>query len=149
MAIDRKKIAVLHVAKQRLAIDDEAWRQLLQRTAGVESSRDLDAAGFDRVMTELKRLGFESDASKRNFGERRGMATDGQIALIRKLWAEYTDAQGTDASLGHWLFRTFRTSSIKFLDADRGSKAIDALKAMVARRSRETAHAAAPAPPAP
>jgi phage gp16-like protein len=139
MPIDRTKIALLHVGKARLGMDDDAWRSMLRRAAGVSSSTDLDDAGFDLVMQEFRRLGFISTAAARNFGERRGMASDEQVYLIRKLWAEYTAGEGTDASLGHWLERTFKVSALKFLDDRRASRAIDALRAMVARRSSEKA----------
>lgn len=142
MPLDRKKIALVHLGKARLDMDDSAYRSMLGRIAGVASSRDLTGEGFRLVMEELKRLGFTSDASKRNFGERRGMASDAQVHLIRELWGQYTSGEGTDASLGHWLERTFKVSALKFLDDRRASRAIDALKAMVSRRAQQAVHEA-------
>lgn len=145
MPLDRKKISVLHVAKARLGLTDDDWRGVLRGVAGVASSTELDDAGFALVMDHLKSLGFTSTAAARSFGHRRGMASAAQVHLLRQLWSQYTSGEGTDASLGHWLERTFKVSALKFLDDRRASRAIDALKAMVARRSTEKeSHGVAP-----
>ena len=143
MPLDRKKLAVLHVGKTRLGIVDDDWRALLGRVAGVASSRDLDDSGFVAVMTALEAAGFKSDFAKRHGGNLRlGMANAGQVALIRALWSEYTDGEGDDRSLGKWLGRWFKVSSIRFLPADKAPKAITALKAMKAKKAaKETADA--------
>lgn len=136
-----KQVSLLHVAQNRLGLDKATYRDVLRRAAGVESSTQLDQPGFDAVMDEFARLGFVSDARERTFGERAGMATPKQVAHIRKLWAEYTDGQGTEASLGKWLERSFHVSSLRFLPADTAPKAITALRKMTARHAaeRETA----------
>lgn len=133
--IDRKKIALIRVAKQQLGLTDDDYRAVLKRCGGVESSKDLDLSGFQAVMSHFERCGFQSTAKKRNFGDRAGMASPSQVALIRKLWATYTDGAGTDASLGKWLDRTFKISSIRFVDAGTAKKVITGLKAMTKKKS--------------
>jgi hypothetical protein len=48
--LDRKKLALIHIVKKELGISDEDYRCLLKRIAGVESSKDLDTAGFRKIM---------------------------------------------------------------------------------------------------
>ena len=57
-----KKLAVLRVAKSQLALEDDSYRAILSVQGGVESATELDDAGFDRVMTRLRELGFVSTA---------------------------------------------------------------------------------------
>lgn len=116
-------------------MDDESYRALLRRIAGVESSKQLDMTNFEIVMLEFDRLGFKSDFSKANFGHRPGMATAKQVAFIRKLWADFTDGQGTDSALGKWLQSRFGVSALRFLDAESARKAIGGLANMNSRRS--------------
>lgn len=56
MAMDT--IAVIHVAKARLGLDDAAYRALLVRVTGKASSADMTERQRIAVVDELKRLGF-------------------------------------------------------------------------------------------
>jgi hypothetical protein len=60
-----KKLAVVHVAKTQLGLEDDDYRAILTAEAGVRSARDLNDAGFDRVMARFARLGFASSSPKR------------------------------------------------------------------------------------
>ena len=137
MGLVRKKISLVHVAKKKLGLSDDDYRAVLLRAAGVSSSRDLDDWGFNQVMQEFARLGFQSDFGRRNLVARRNpfMASSAQLGYIRRLWSEYTDGEGTDASLGKWLERSFKVSSVRFITADLAPKAITALKAMNAKKA--------------
>jgi len=53
--IDPKKIAVIHIVKKELALPDDAYRKILFEVAGVRSSKDLDDAGFRRLMNYFVR----------------------------------------------------------------------------------------------
>lgn len=139
MALTAKQIALVHIAKKRLDLDDEPYRRLLLACGGVQSSRDLDGAGFDLLMRAFARLGFESDCARRNFGHRRGMASVRQVEFIRRLWDDYTDGKGTDKGLRTWLERTFKVGALRFLDAGQARKVITALKAMNAKKTARDA----------
>lgn len=126
---------LLHVARQRLGMSDDDWRALLHRVAGVTSSRALTPYSFDAVLAELRRLGFASTWSRNTFGGvRPGMATPGQLALIRDLWRDFTDGAGDDVSLGRFMSGKGWPSHLRFLDGQTARKVIGALRAMLARR---------------
>lgn len=133
----RKQLALAHVAKKQLGMDDDAYRTVLMRAAGVRSARDLDAAGFEAVMDEFGRLGFEArpKAGGPDYGRRWGFASPAQVRLLRQLWQEYTRGEGTELSLGKWLKRTYGCDALRFLTAADAPKAITALKEMAARHS--------------
>ena len=134
MSLGPKQLALLGVARKRLALDEETYRDVLHAVAGVESARDLDQLGFDQVMRRFRELGFESDWAKRNFGGARpGMATPSQLEMIRGLWRDYAGADD-EAGLNGWLRRTAKCDALRFLDREGAHAAISGLRAMVARK---------------
>ncbi len=52
------QLALIHVAKKQLGMDDADYRALLMRAAGVDSAEALDRRGFETVLAEFERLGF-------------------------------------------------------------------------------------------
>jgi hypothetical protein len=56
--LDRKKIALVHIVKKELGMSDKDYRRILKRIAGVKSSRDLDEAGFRKLMYFLVRSSY-------------------------------------------------------------------------------------------
>ena len=145
MALSRKQSALIHVAKKQLGLTDEHYRAILSAITGFESSKHLDQRDFEAVMRHMSSLGFRNDFNKTFYGQRPGMASPRQVALIRKLWGEYTGGKGDDSSLGKWLARTFKVSSLRFVTHEQAPKAITALKAMVAKKVGTGQAAASPA----
>jgi phage gp16-like protein len=133
--MDKRKLGLVRVARTRLGMSEDDYRALLRRVAGVDSSRDLDFRGFEAVMAEFRRLGFRSDWHKATGGNTAfGMASGAQVALIRRLWGDFTNNEGTDASLRTWLENHHKISHARFADTATARKIIAALRAMVARR---------------
>ncbi|MDQ3557986.1 MAG: regulatory protein GemA [Pseudomonadota bacterium] len=61
MAISTKQIALVHVAAKQLGVEDDVYRAVLARWGdGAASAKDLDHAGFERVMTWFNAHGFRS-----------------------------------------------------------------------------------------
>lgn len=135
MALSRKKITLIHVARNKLGMNEQEYRDVLYQTAAVTSAADLDEWGFEAVMDRFWYLGFDSDFRARTWGPRAGMASPAQVELIRALWREYTDGEGDDRSLGKWLDRTFKVSALRFLPRGKAGKVITALKAMKSRKA--------------
>ncbi|HSY51188.1 MAG TPA: phage protein GemA/Gp16 family protein [Thermoanaerobaculia bacterium] len=90
---------LLHVAKAKLGLDDDAYRDLLKAEAGVTSSVDLDNAGLNRVLKRFTKLGFINTAHRPLRSKRPdagALRTEDQMALIAKLYRDLgwaTDAQ--------------------------------------------------------
>ena len=134
MSLAAKKVQLIQVAKKRLALAEEDYRAILQNYGGSASSKALDQRGFDAVMDRFRQLGFTSSARASTYGERVGMASPGQVALIRRLWAEAVD-QPTEAALGAFLSHRFKVSALRFLPQASAAGVITALKVMGARRA--------------
>ena len=56
----KAKIAQIHVAKKQLDMDDDSYRDMLERITGQRSAADLNVGQIRDVLTELRRRGFES-----------------------------------------------------------------------------------------
>ena len=145
--ISGRKIALLHVAKSRLQIPDEAWRSLLHREAACSSSTQLDEAGFDRVMAELARLGFRNVRRPIGLDDRPGMATATQIWRIRSLWKTWT-GKDDETHMSRWLRQKMGVSNVRFLNAETGGKCVAVLERIIARRETQAARGG-PAKPSP
>lgn len=130
-----KQLGLLHVAKKQLALDDDDYRAiLLVKGGGALSGKDLDRAGFDGVMAYFTALGFRSGWTKRTFGRRQGMASPEQVDLIRALWRDWHGGDD-EAALNAWLERSFKIAALRFARPDVAGKAINGLRAMLARRA--------------
>ncbi len=55
MAIDRKKLAVIHIVKKELGLTDEQYRDILRDATGVETAKDLDDEKFHKLMNVFMR----------------------------------------------------------------------------------------------
>jgi len=48
--MDKKKLAVIHIVKKELGLNDAEYRDILWRVAGVRSAKDLDERNFRKLM---------------------------------------------------------------------------------------------------
>ncbi len=135
MTLSKPQTTILHVAKGKLGLDDETYRQVLVRVAGVTSSKDMDNAGFLAVMGFFEYAGFRpTGKGAPRYGNRPGMATFAQIELIRELWREiHRERECDDVALIGWLHKYHKVDSLRFLTLDAARKAIVALKSWKAR----------------
>ena len=69
MAINKGTLSKIHIAKQQLAMDDDIYRGLLARVAGVRSAKELNERQAGAVLREFERLGFKPLPSKRTKGK--------------------------------------------------------------------------------
>ena len=131
--LSARQIALVHVAKRDRGLDDDDYRAILARYGGCDSAADLDRDGFDHVMRYFTALGFRSSWTQRTFGNRRGMASPAQVDLMRKLWRQYHGDDENDVALNRWLSKYHKVSALRFVDTEKSTKVIAALKAMAAR----------------
>lgn len=138
MTLSNPQKAILHVAKTKLGWDEDTYRMVLVRVAGVTTSKDLDKDGFEAMMGFAEYCCFRPLAKGApRYGNRPGMATFAQLELIRELWRELHDqATCDDEALTGWLLKYHKVSSMRFLTLNAARKVIVALKAWKARPRR-------------
>lgn len=79
----KRELAQIHIGKTELGLDDETYRMMLQRVAGVTSSADLDHAGRRRVIVHLRSRGWKNDKKRVT----PPAATKSKQTLMRKIAA--------------------------------------------------------------
>jgi len=137
MAITKSKLALIHVAKKQLALDDTSYRTVLEAFGGVKSAKHLTDQGFQAVMEHFERSGFRSSNYTPRRRSRPGMATIGQIKKIYKLWwrlgeSYYTKGHERQALRG-FLKKRFGVNHENFLTLDKAGQVIEAVKAIKTR----------------
>lgn len=58
-------LARLHCAKRDLGLDDDTYRDILERVTGKRSASNLGSAAIGAVLDEFKRLGWQSVSAPR------------------------------------------------------------------------------------
>lgn len=123
--LDRKRLALVHIVKKELGLRDAAYRRILRQVAGVSSAKDLDEAGFRRLM----RFFVRSDYFRANA---HGMTLKQKLfikALARDL--------GWDpAHLRNFIRKYYQKDGLEALDRREASKLIESLKAIGERSVR-------------
>lgn len=129
-----KDLARIHVAKKQLGLDEEAYRALLERVAGVRSSADLSTAGRSAVLREFARLGFKVMPGKRgHVGRPKGLEAR---PMLTKVEALLTDA-GRPWNYAHGLAeRMFEVKRVEWLGDDQLHRLIAALEIDARRRAQ-------------
>jgi hypothetical protein len=80
--ISHRQLALVHIAKRALDIDDASYRAMLRETAGVDTAKDLDYRGYQHLMAWYHRLGFRAKPSRHS---RRSFVTGKQNSYIHVL----------------------------------------------------------------
>ena len=117
MAIPKAIIGKIHIAKQQLGMDDDIYRGLLARVAGVRSSKELNERQAGAVLVEFERLGFKPKPSSKANGKPHNAKQLGprvdkieaQLADMRLPWA-YADA------LARQMYKVQRVAWLKKAD---------------------------------
>jgi len=85
--ISPKQIALLHVAKKELGLDDGAYRSILSLYGGAESAKNITQGGFSRLMDYLVRMGFKAPAYLKRRRNASGVISAAQMRKIKELFA--------------------------------------------------------------
>lgn len=79
----------IQIARRQLGLDDDAYRAILKRTVGAESSKGLTPRQVGRVLVELERLGFKPKAST---GRAKPKPAAERAKLVGKIEAQLAEA---------------------------------------------------------
>jgi hypothetical protein len=126
-------LALIHVAKKQLGLDDEAYRAILSG-AGVSSAKDISSAGqFDTVMAAFINLGFRyrGGGGVKNRvsapGTNRAMISRRQEYYIRGLW-DLASRVKDEKSLRRVVKRIGKVDDVSFLPRRAAQAVILALR---------------------
>ena len=117
MALDRKKLAVIHIVKRELDLSDQQYREILLRETGVRSAKDLDEKGFRRLMRYF--------AGSRHYRINKYGLTFRQKLFIKHL----VDDLGWDVQhFKNFLNKYYKKTEVDKLTKREASKVIESLK---------------------
>jgi len=126
-------IALLHVAKRDLGLDDDTYRAVLERVTGKLSAKDLTEEERRAVADEFRRQGFKPSSNTRR------KALEGRFAKkLQALWIAGWNLgivrNRDDKAMLAFVKRQTGVEHTRFLHhAEDAAKAIEALKAWLAR----------------
>ncbi len=127
-----RELATIHVAKKQLAMDDDAYRDMLWSLTRVRSAGDLDHAGRQRVLEHLKACGFR---------HQRPVAADPQSRKIRALWLDLKALGAlrdpSEKALVSYVKHMTGVGALQWLSRDQASHVIECLKQWAKRVPRE------------
>lgn len=130
-----KLIQLIHVFKNKLAMDDETYRTMLVTMTGKTSTRDMEIVQLNSVIKTLK------CGSQVRSVCRRPAASYPQAKKLRALWLNMYAAgivrDRSDVALCAWLKRETGIDRIEWLMPDKASAAIEKLKQWQKRCQRE------------
>ncbi|SMD02449.1 regulatory protein GemA [Rhizobium sp. RU36D] len=132
-------VAIINIARQQLAMDEDSIRALYVRVTGISSLRAMSDRQRIAVLDELKRLGFRVKTG----GKTLPPSTKPYIRMIHALWKSCSTLgvidDGSRQALRNFCRGILFLDDTKIavdpdtLDYGKASKVIDALKAMEAR----------------
>lgn len=129
------ELAMIHIARKDLGLDDDTYRDVLWTVGRVRSSKDLDWTGRKKLLEHFKAKGWKPSAPRKAKATK--PVAPGQPGLVRSLWDELHAAgkvrDPSDQALGAWLRRNGWPERVEWLDGKQVTSAIEALKKWLAR----------------
>ncbi|QEH24536.1 gp16 family protein [Histophilus somni] len=104
-----KLIQLIHIAKQKLAIDEFSYRAMLQRITGKESTTKMNLAELMKVMHELEQKGFKKTARNPTHSPstKSAVAKSNIATKIRAIWIAMHKQgiirDGSENALNKWV----------------------------------------------
>lgn len=119
-----KRIQQVQIARKQMAMDEATYRAVLVRITGERSCTALDSAKLDRVIAEMKRLGWRPT----------GHRPTARHAHVRKVYAIWTSMaplldDPSQPALRAFVVRQTGVTSPEWLDGQQGNLVIEGLKA--------------------
>jgi hypothetical protein len=133
--------AKIKIAQKQLGMEDSIYRDLLYRKFRVSSSKSLSDSQANVLIHHFKGLGWIPKSKPKKYDDQKGdvySASPGQKRKIEILWHNIYRGNEETKHLRQFLFNHFKVSDIRFLDKDKAHQAIEALKSMIHRRTRDT-----------
>ncbi|GAB5833910.1 regulatory protein GemA [Staphylococcus aureus] len=131
MSLRAVNLAKIHIAKAQLGMDDDTYRALLARVAGVRSAKDLGPRQIDQVLVEFQRLGWKPKSNRQ--GRATPKVPQNRQTVLRKITALPASAHPPWSYADHMARRMFQVERVEWLD---DSQLYRLMQALIIDRSR-------------
>lgn len=131
-----KVIQLIHIARNKLDVSDDAYRVMLQNLTGKDSCSKMDDRQLANVLTHLRGRGFKISGKPREMP----MA---DFPMGRKIWVLWQDLakaglvrDKSQKALDAWLLRETGVAQLVWLqqEPDKAHQAIEKLKQWLGRK---------------
>lgn len=118
--MDRKKLAVIHIVKKELDLNDVEYRNILRQVTGVESAKELNDEKFRTLMNYFVRSRYYQ---VNPFG----------LTIRQKLYIKYLAKKinWEEEHLNNFIRKYYRKSGLDKLKKEEAIKVIESLKAIL------------------
>ncbi|EBU1221912.1 TPA: gp16 family protein [Salmonella enterica subsp. enterica serovar Java] len=135
-----KLIQLIHIAKGKLGLDTDTYRQMLLSITGETSTSGMNPGQLNKVLTAMKSKGFKVRPARKAKVQRPLVDTP-QVKKLRALWLEMY-AQGfvrdsAEAALQAWVKRETGVERLQWLEPVQASHCIEKLKNWQARELKK------------
>jgi phage gp16-like protein len=131
----------IQIARRELGLDDDVYRSILARIAGVRSSKELTPRQVGRVLAEFERLGWEPKPSSKPGTKRAGRAAPkpsaDREALVGKIEAQLAAAGRPWEYADGMARRMFKVDRVEWCETDQLRGLVSALAYDAKRRERQ------------
>jgi len=127
-------LAKIHIAKAQLGMDDETYRALLARVAGVTSAKQLTPRQVGAVLAECQRLGWKPQSKRQ--GRARPRPAPSRTATMGKIEALLAEAGRPWAYADGMALHMFKVERVEWLDDGQLYRLMQALLVDAGRHGR-------------
>ncbi|WP_115720174.1 gp16 family protein [Gallaecimonas mangrovi] len=142
----KQQIQLIHIAKSKLGLDDELYRQVLANLcAGKTSSKQLTIEQADAVLEHFKEKGFKPTVKPAVNGRRMSpKAGSGKVAeadKIRAIWITMSQQgfvrDSSETALDKFVAKVTGVAHVGWLKTNSAAQALEALKKWHARKMEQ------------
>ncbi|MDF3931377.1 gp16 family protein [Pseudomonas citronellolis] len=126
---------LIQIARRQLGMDDDTYRAMLGRVAGVTSSTKLTPRQVGLVLAELERLGWEP--ARKTVGRAAPQVAPDRQALVSKIEAFLAEAERPWSYADAMALRMFQVERVEWLDAGQLGRLVAALAYDAKRHGRK------------
>lgn len=124
--IQRKEIALIHIAKSQLGLTEDEYRGILS-SVGASSSKELDYQRFDELMNQFRARGFKPlSGSKRAAGKHSDLPKEKQ-PMLSKIGAILAELEMPWKYADRVARKMFGVDSLRWCTTDQTWKVLQAL----------------------
>ncbi|HHM6772721.1 TPA: gp16 family protein [Pseudomonas aeruginosa] len=135
MSLRNVNLAKIHIAKAQLGLDDDDYRALLGRVAGVRSAKELGPRQVAQVLVEFQRLGWKPESKQQ--GRATPKVPQNRKVVLKKVEALLASASRPWSYADAMAKRMFQRERVEWLDDDQLYRLMQAL---IIDRSRHEHH---------
>lgn len=130
-------LAKIHIAKSQLGLDDETYRAILARIAGVRSAKDLSPRQIGAVIAEFTRLGWVPKVAQKVTRAKPNPANDLR-KLVSKIEAFLAEANRPWEYADGMALHMFKVEKVEWCNSEQLRGLIAALAYDAKRKGRPT-----------